>query len=133
MLPPGVACFCQPDGEEGRQDLSVPASEWCTHEFFRIQDTDVFHAAITVPGDCRRCLSFRDANLTKATIICGGRTAFVAVDIDNAKFEGANLTAIHAENLRSSYFASPPTYNSQTQFPAGFDPVNAGWRLNEKN
>lgn len=73
--------------------------------------------------------SFRDADLTGASIKCPANgSAFQAVDLNSAKFERADISAISTGDLESCYFSEPPTYNEKTRFPSGFDPAVAGWK-----
>jgi hypothetical protein len=50
------------------------------------------------------------------------------VNFSGARFEGADLSALDSGDLASCYFKEPPTYDHQTTFPAGFDPVKNLWR-----
>jgi hypothetical protein len=71
--------------------------------------------------------TFQNARLIGAKIVCGG-AAFQGVNIDAAQFQGADVSAIPARNLEECYYKTPPTYDDQTRFPAGFDPVEQGWQ-----
>ena len=91
---------------------------------------DLSQATLTGSGSSFQLASFRNANLTGATIT-GPNISFQAVDLDSAKFEHADLSAIAAADLAACYFSTPPTYNANTRFPTGFDPVAVGWKLTE--
>ncbi len=69
--------------------------------------------------------SFEDAKLFNAKLIGN----FQVANISGAQFQGADLSAIEADNLASCYFENPPTYNSQTKFPIGFDPRKNSWMI----
>ena len=70
-------------------------------------------------------VSLKNANCTGITII----GSFQAANIDSAKFQSADLSAIRNEDLASCYYKTPPTYDAQTKLPARFDPTAHGWRL----
>jgi hypothetical protein len=53
---------------------------------------------------------------------------FRGSNFSGARLESADLSAITADNLASCYFKVPPTYDSRTRFPQGFDPVKNSWR-----
>lgn len=74
--------------------------------------------------------TFEEARLESATIRLTGDnfTAFQGVNISGVQLQGADLSALHAEALRSCYFRIPPTYDGQTQLPAGFDAAAQGWQ-----
>lgn len=68
--------------------------------------------------------SFESANLTGAKLT----GSFHSANLDSARFGNADLSAIASQDLASSIFASPPTYDEKTIFPHGFDPARNGWR-----
>lgn len=68
--------------------------------------------------------SFESANLTGAKL----SGSFQSANIDSARFEGADLSAIASQDLASCIFSNPPTYDDKTLFPQGFDPANNEWR-----
>ena len=69
--------------------------------------------------------SFEGASLVDARLI----GSFQLVNINEANFSGADLSAVSAESLASCYFQTAPTYDRRTRFPAGFDPAQHLWRL----
>lgn len=85
---------------------------------------DLTDAILTGGGASFQSASFEDANLTGATL----SGDFQAANINGAKFEAADLTAIVADDLANCVFKDPPTYSAATRFPAGFDPVQRMWR-----
>ena len=76
--------------------------------------------------------SFQGASFAAAkfqgTQFQGSEVAFHAVNIDGAQFQGADLTALKRGDLESCYFQTPPTYDAQTRFPEGFDPLLNSWK-----
>ncbi len=68
--------------------------------------------------------SFEEATLVDAVLV----GSFQRVNLNGAKLNGADLTGIASTDLETCYFKQPPTYNAQTKFPAGFDPVQQQWR-----
>lgn len=73
--------------------------------------------------------SFQSASFEDA-IMVGARLSgsFQGVNLSGARLEGADLTATKADDLASCYFTEPPTYDSRTKFPTGFEPVAKLWR-----
>ena len=73
--------------------------------------------------------SFQGATF-EGTILIGAKLSgnFQSVNISGAKFEAADLSAIDRDNLASCYFKDPPTYDTRTKFPPGFDPIVGSWR-----
>lgn len=94
----------------------------------RFTDADLSGATLRGGAGAFQGASLEDANLTGATIACSGGTAFQAVNVDGAQFQGADLSSIEAESLQSCHFRKPPTYDDATRFPSGFDAVDAGWQ-----
>ena len=68
--------------------------------------------------------SFEGAKLAGATL----SGSFQGVNLSGARFESADLLAIGGDDLASCYFREPPTYDTRTKFPMGFDPVKRSWR-----
>jgi uncharacterized protein YjbI with pentapeptide repeats len=93
-------------------------------------DADLTGATLQGASSSFQGASFAGANLTDATIICSA-SSFQAVKVDDAKFQGADLSRLEQGSLESCYFQEPPTYDERTRFPADFDPVEAGWKLAE--
>ena len=89
---------------------------------------DLSGAVLTGEGSALQGASFEGANLTGAKINATDTSAFQSVNIDSAMFQNADLSALSPLALESCYFRSPPTYNSETKFPAGFDPAVQGWK-----
>jgi uncharacterized protein YjbI with pentapeptide repeats len=83
-------------------------------------------ATLTGGGSSFQGSTFRRANLTGARIVCSG-ASFQVVNIDAANFQAADLSTIEPGALASCHFKTPPTYDNQTRFPAGFDPQEHGW------
>jgi uncharacterized protein YjbI with pentapeptide repeats len=83
-------------------------------------------ATLTGGGSSFQASTFQHANLTGARIICSG-ASFQVVNIDAANFQAADLATIEPGALESCHFKTPPTYDDQTRFPAGFDPQQQGW------
>lgn len=79
------------------------------------------------PGSFQEA-TFENAILINAQLICGGLTSFQVVNIDNTQFQSADLSRVDRSALESCYFKNPPSYNQQTKFPDGFDPVALGWK-----
>ena len=72
--------------------------------------------------------SFQGATF-EGTILIGAKMSgsFQSVNFSGTKFEAADLSAINRDNLASSYFKIPPTYDARTKFPVGFDPIEHLW------
>ena len=68
--------------------------------------------------------SFENAILVRAKLV----GSFQSVNISGAKFGGADLSSLERLSLESCYFKVPPTYNTATQFPDGFNPVTQQWQ-----
>jgi uncharacterized protein YjbI with pentapeptide repeats len=85
---------------------------------------DLTGAVLSGAGSSFQVSSFENATLV-GTRLAG---SFQLVNISGAHFEGADLTALDRQSLESCYFKDAPTYNTQTQFPAGFDPAANAWR-----
>ncbi|HEX6963856.1 MAG TPA: pentapeptide repeat-containing protein [Lacipirellula sp.] len=81
-------------------------------------------------GTAFQLANFAQADLRGAKLV-GGGASFQGMDIDGAQFEGADLSAIETQNLASCHFATSPTYDDATKFPAGFDPKLEGWKRAE--
>lgn len=121
------ACF-----DHARLQNATLAASGAAFQYVTFVGADLRGAKLTAgTGADFQVVSFRDANLTGAKIVCSGSSAFSAVDVDNAQFQAADLSSIDDDNLESSYFSKPPTYDRLTKFPPGFDPKRAGWRLVE--
>lgn len=80
-------------------------------------------SAATLVGDFQ-CISLKNANCTGATI--EGRIQ--SANIDGARFEDADLSGTNNVHLDGTHYDEPPTYNANTKFPYGFDPVAMGWK-----
>ncbi len=89
-----------------------------------IADHAAFQLATFVKADLTRATlsggaaSFQGASFENAVMVeatCIGN--FQGSNISGVKFQGANLTAIEADNLASCYFDVPPTYDKNTKFP----------------
>ena len=91
-------------------------------------DADLSGAVLTGGGCSFQGANFQRAKLFGARIVCPNATAFSAVIIDSAKFQGADLSAIGARALESCYFEMPPSYDGNTKFPSGFDPSKQLWQ-----
>ena len=102
-----------------------PASFQCT----RFVAADLTDATLTATGSAFQAGSLRDAILHRTVFQCGSISDFQVVDISNADFSGADLSAIKAEWLISGYFFDPPKYDRSTKFPTGFDPGDQKWKL----
>lgn len=90
--------------------------------------------------------TFHGANLTDATLVGGlgsfqgasfedailiGATMsgnFQNANLSGARLQNANLVAIDCANLARCYFKVPPSYDSRTSFPVGFDPEEHLWQ-----
>lgn len=113
----------------------------------RFDGADMIRCQLTGEASSFQRASFAAANLTEA-ILSGGSGSFQATTFENAvligarlsgdfqnsnlsgaRFESADLSAITKESLASCYFKVPPTYDSRTTFPAGFDPDFHLWKL----
>jgi uncharacterized protein YjbI with pentapeptide repeats len=69
-------------------------------------------------------ISLRNAKCVDTTI----QGSFQGANIDAAQFQDADLSAVESVNLASCYFDAPPTYDANTKFPEGFDPIANGWK-----
>lgn len=94
-----------------------------------------FQAASFVKSDLTRAkltggpTSFQQASFEEATLVDAVLVgSFQLVNLNGAKLSGADLSGIASSDLETCYFKQPPTYNAQTKFPAGFDPVQQQWR-----
>jgi uncharacterized protein YjbI with pentapeptide repeats len=85
---------------------------------------DLTGATLAGGGSSFQNASFEKAILIDATLLGN----FQLVNISSARLEGADLSAIARDNLASCYFKEPPTYDTRTKFPPGFDPVERLWR-----
>ena len=90
-------------------------------------DADLSGAVLTGGGGSFQGANFQRAKLFGARIVCPKATAFSAVIIDSTQFQGADLSAISARALESCYFEIPPSYDANTKFPSGFDPLEQLW------
>lgn len=84
------------------------------------------------PGGAPAALSgadFRDTLWAGCAVKSSAGTSWSGVNLSGAVFRCADLR--HAGDLGAASFsaASPPRYDEHTHFPAGFDPVAAGWQL----
>lgn len=86
-------------------------------------------AVLKAAGAAFQAASFKNANLVDATVSCADLTDFQGAKLDGAHFQHADLSSIDPSSLSACEFASsaPPYYDAATRFPAGFDPVKAGW------
>ena len=84
---------------------------------------DLTGAVLTGGGASFQGSSFENASLVRTRLV----GSFQLVNISGAHFEGADLSALNSESLASCYFKEAPTYDGQTQFPAGFDPESQLW------
>lgn len=87
-------------------------------------DADLTGATLVGDSASFQQASFEDAILIKAKL--SGN--FQSANLSGARLQGADLSAIKADNLASSYFTVPPRYDAATKFPVGFDPVEQLWR-----
>lgn len=85
---------------------------------------DLTGADLNGGGGSFQLATFENACLVRAKLA----GSFQSVNISGTKFEGADLSALDSEALVSCYFKDPPTYDKQTRFPKGFDPVAQMWR-----
>jgi uncharacterized protein YjbI with pentapeptide repeats len=69
-------------------------------------------------------ISLRNANCKGATI----KGRLQSANLDAAHFENADMSGVNGEDLGSCYHDTRPTYDVDTKFPDGFDPVAHGWR-----
>jgi uncharacterized protein YjbI with pentapeptide repeats len=69
-------------------------------------------------------VSLKNAKCLGTTI----KGSFQGANIDAAQFQNADLSAIRSEDLGSCYYDAPPTYDTNTKFPARFDPIAHGWK-----
>jgi uncharacterized protein YjbI with pentapeptide repeats len=69
-------------------------------------------------------VSLRNAECVGTTI----KGSFQGANIDGVQFQSADLSALRSEDLASCYYDAPPTYDANTKFPNGFDPVANGWK-----
>jgi uncharacterized protein YjbI with pentapeptide repeats len=73
--------------------------------------------------------SFQGSSFENATLVRARLTgSFQNVNISGAHFEGADLSALDSQSIESCYFKEAPTYDGETAFPAGFEPVANLWR-----
>ena len=92
------------------------------------ENSDLSDAVLTGGGTSFQRATFRGANLTGATIVCPANSAaFQMVNIESVQFQGADLSSIDYRALESCVFDNPPTYDEDTKFPSGFDPVGQLW------
>ncbi len=74
--------------------------------------------------------AFADASFENAILVeAKWAGSFERANISGVKFEGADLSAIVADNLISCYFDVPPVYDSRTKFPSGFEPTQHRWQM----
>jgi uncharacterized protein YjbI with pentapeptide repeats len=85
---------------------------------------DLTGATLSGAGTSFQGVTFENAILAGATL----KGDFGGANLSGARLEGADLSAITADNLASCYFKVPPSYDSRTRFPQGFDPVKNSWR-----
>lgn len=85
---------------------------------------DLTGAVLSGAGSSFQLSSFENAILVRARLA----GSFQLANISGAHFESADLSALDGQSLESCYFKEAPTYNAQTQFPVGFDPVASVWR-----
>jgi len=90
-------------------------------------DADLTGAVLTGGANSFRSASFENAILTKARLT----GSFESANVSGAHFEGADLSALDGHALASCYFSEAPTYDAETKFPAGFDPVVQRWRRSQ--
>jgi hypothetical protein len=56
-------------------------------------------------------------------------TELTGTDLSDARFCNANLNTVTLESILPPAESAEPWYDSDTTFPAGFDPVAANWKL----
>jgi uncharacterized protein YjbI with pentapeptide repeats len=96
--------------------------------FASFQEATFNNANLTDAVLLGRGSSFQRASFENATLVRARLAgSFQAVNLTGAHLEGADLSAIAAEDLASCYFKQPPTYDDQTRFPAAFDPAAQQW------
>jgi uncharacterized protein YjbI with pentapeptide repeats len=118
-------------------------------QFACFDDANLSQASLTGGGASFQGSTFVKANLTGATLAGGpssfqnasfedailvGATlvgSFQVANISGAKFQGADISAINCDDLASCYFDTPPSYNAETKFPTGFDPMEQLWQRTE--
>lgn len=86
--------------------------------------SDLSRAKLTGGVNSFQQATFEDANLLDAVLV----GSFQRVNLSGATLQGADLSGIESTDLETCYFKQPPTYNAETKFPAGFDPVQQQWR-----
>lgn len=86
--------------------------------------SDLTRAKLTGSANSFQLTSFEEATLVDAVLV----GSFQRVNLSGAILSGADLSGIASTDLETCYFKQPPTYNAQTKFPAGFDPVQQQWR-----
>lgn len=86
--------------------------------------SDLTRAKLTGGPSSFQQASFEDATLVDAILVGN----FQRVNLNGAILSGADLSGIASTDLETCYFKEPPTYNAETKFPAGFDPVQQQWR-----
>ncbi len=129
-------------------DVELTASG-STFQSASFVSADLSGAVITCSGASFQGASFANADLSGAVLTTGG-TSFQGVSLDGAKltaarlefdvvsFQGANINGAQFQGADLStadwrtlegwcYFETPPSYDEETRFPAGFDPVERGW------
>lgn len=118
-------------------------------QFACFDDANLAQASLTGGGASFQGATFVGAELTGATLTGGPSSfqsasfedaimvgaklvgSFQAANISGAKLQGADISAINCDDLVSCYFNRAPTYNAETKFPAGFDPMEQLWRRTE--
>lgn len=112
----------------------------------RFDGADLANAKLTGGGSSFQRATFVGADLTGAVLAGGGSSfqlssfenaslvrarlagSFQLSNISGARFEGADLSALDSDSLAGCYFQTPPSYDSGTRFPVGFDPAAQHWR-----
>lgn len=88
---------------------------------------NLFGAVLTGDDTAFQGTSFQGAKLLGAKLRGGGQS-FQGLEIDQALFHGADLSQLESDTLANWSFSSPPIYDDQTRFPAGFDPAAHNWQ-----
>lgn len=116
-------CACFDDANLVNVKLTGGISSFQLASFVK---ADLSGAKLTGGGASFQGASFEGAKLIGTQILCSG-TAFQGVNIDGVQFQGADLSMLAPGSLQSCYFKTPPSYDDQTRFPPGFDPVGEHW------
>ncbi|MFO0940846.1 MAG: pentapeptide repeat-containing protein [Pirellulales bacterium] len=117
-----LACFDNADLSNSK--LSGGSSSFQSATFFAANLTS---AELRGMGSSFQGASFENAILNNAKL----NGDFGGCNLSGAKLLGTDLSAIESDNLKSCYFENPPTYDSKTVFPSGFNPAEQKWELVE--